>query len=52
MAIPVEHHEASGHDLTTDKSRQGESSGRMRYVLGISLLAVVLIFAAMLVFGS
>jgi len=47
----IEHHEESGHDLTTEEARQGEAPGHMRYVLAISTLAVALIFAAILAFG-
>ena len=39
-----------GHQhLDTDNARAGEAKGKMRYVLGVSLALVVVIFAILLV---
>ena len=34
--------------LTTEEARQGEATGHMRYVLGFSILGVVVIFGLLL----
>ena len=41
---PADHLDKS-HDLTTQEARQGVTLGHMRYVLAISTIAVVVIFA-------
>lgn len=51
MARIVEHHEESGHDLSATEARQAVPLGHMRYVLGISVTAIVVIFALMWLYG-
>ncbi len=51
MPQVVERHEESGHDLNAVEARQAKPLGHMRYVLGISLLAIVIIFAFMWFYG-
>jgi len=48
----VENHRDSGHDLTAEEARQAVMLGHMRYVLAVSMIAIVAIYAAMLFFGG
>ena len=58
MAIPHREpvHQAwednAHHDLNTEQARQGVTFGRMRYVLGISMALVVVIFAIIYFAGA
>jgi hypothetical protein len=51
MAQLVEHHEDSGHDLSATEARQAVPLGHMRYVLASSLVAVVIVFAFLWLYG-
>lgn len=51
MARVIEHHEDSGHDLNANDARQAVKLGHMRYVLGISTVAIVMIYGWIWFFG-
>ena len=42
MAQPIDTHEHGHSDLSTVDARQGMMTGRMRYVLGISLALAII----------